>query len=58
MTEAAKRFSLVNADLLATEQASITVGLAELEGDDALEDLITRADQAMYGERQRRTDYA
>lgn len=53
MAEAAKRFSLVNADLGAEHQASITVGLAELEADDALADLIARADEAMYGERQR-----
>lgn len=53
MAEAAKRFSLVNADLEAEHQASVTVGLAELEADDALADLIARADEAMYGERQR-----
>lgn len=50
--EAAERFSLVNADLAATRQASVTVGLAELEPDDALEDLVSRADKAMYRERQ------
>ncbi len=50
--EAAARFSLVNADLAATRQASVTVGLAELEPDDALEDLVSRADEAMYRERQ------
>jgi diguanylate cyclase (GGDEF)-like protein len=53
MQGAAKRFSLVNADLAATQQASLTVGLAELAADDALEDLIARADQALYSERQR-----
>jgi GGDEF domain-containing protein len=52
MAEAAKRFSLVNADLEAEHQASVTVGLAELEADDALADLIARADAAMYSERQ------
>ena len=52
MAEAAKRFSLVNADLAATQKASVTVGLTELEADDALEDLIARADAAMYRERQ------
>ncbi|MFN2471168.1 MAG: diguanylate cyclase domain-containing protein [Gaiellaceae bacterium] len=51
MAEAAKRFSLVNADLAATHQASVTVGLTELAADDALEDLIARADEAMYRER-------
>lgn len=49
--EAVERFSLVNADLTATREASITVGLAELEPDDAVEDLIARADEAMYRER-------
>lgn len=53
MAEAAKRFSLVNADLAETHQASVTVGLAELEADDALEDLIERADKALYENRQR-----
>jgi diguanylate cyclase (GGDEF)-like protein len=51
MAEAAKRFSLVNADLAAARQASVTVGLTELEADDALGDLIARADEAMYRER-------
>jgi len=50
--EAAERFSLMNADLTATRQASVTVGLAELEAEDALEDLVARADEAMYRERQ------
>lgn len=50
--EAAKRFSLVNADLAGTKQASVSVGLAELKADDAVEDLIARADVAMYKERQ------
>lgn len=50
--EAAERFSLVKADLAAKQQASITVGFAELEAGDALQDLIARADEAMYGQRQ------
>ncbi len=50
IAEAAKRFSLVNADL-AAHQASVTVGLAELEADDGVADLIKRADEAMYRER-------
>lgn len=49
---AAERFSLVNADLTATRQASVTVGLADLEPEDAVEDLIARADEAMYRDRQ------
>ena len=53
MAEAAERFSRVNAELAATGQASVTVGLAELEADDALEELVARADQALYRERQR-----
>jgi diguanylate cyclase (GGDEF)-like protein len=54
MAEAAKRFSLVNADLAATQKASVTVGLTELKGDDGVEELIGRADAAMYKARQRR----
>jgi diguanylate cyclase (GGDEF)-like protein len=50
--EAARRFALVNADLGAM-QGSITVGLAEREGEDSLEDLIARADAALYQERER-----
>lgn len=50
--EAAERFALVNTDLTATRQASVTVGIAEFEAEDALEDLIARADEAMYTERQ------
>ena len=53
MADAATRFSRVNADLAATRQASVTIGLAELEADDSLEDLVARADQALYRERQR-----
>jgi diguanylate cyclase (GGDEF)-like protein len=54
MKEAAKRFLLVNADLAETQQASVTVGLAELKGDDSLKDLIMRADEALYRDRQQR----
>lgn len=53
MAEAAKRFSLVNADLETTQKASVTVGLTELKGDDGVQELIGRADAAMYKERQR-----
>lgn len=49
--DAAKRFTLVNADLAASDHASVTIGFTELEADDALEDLIARADDAMYTER-------
>lgn len=51
-TEAAERFSLVNADLASHHQASVTVGFAELQADDALTDLVARADEAMYTARQ------
>ncbi len=51
MAEAVKRFTLVNADLAAAHEASVTVGLTELEADDAVVDLIARADEAMYRER-------
>jgi diguanylate cyclase (GGDEF)-like protein len=51
MPQAAKRFSLVNADLSRLDQASVSVGIAELHADDAPEDLIARADQAMYRQR-------
>lgn len=50
---ASERFSLVNTDLAAAQQGSVTVGLAELQPDDAVEDLIARADEAMYTERRR-----
>ena len=49
--EATTRFSLVNADLATSHQASITVGLTELHEHDGMRDLIERADQAMYAER-------
>jgi diguanylate cyclase (GGDEF)-like protein len=49
---AAERFELVKADLAATQQAFVTVGLAEVEADDGLDELILRADEALYRERQ------
>lgn len=45
---AAERFELVKADLAAARQALVTIGLAELEADDGLEELIVRADEALY----------
>ena len=54
MSEAARRFEAVNADLAETEDGSITVGLAELESEDSLGDVIARADEALYRERQRK----
>ncbi len=50
---AAARFVLVKADLAATQQASVTTGLAEVEADEVLDELIVRADQALYRERPR-----
>lgn len=49
--QVAERLALVKVDLAANAQASITVGLTELEGNDRVEDLIGRADAAMYEER-------
>ena len=54
LEDAAQRFLLVKADLTHNQQASVTVGLAELKEDDLLEDLIRRADEAMYIDRQQR----
>lgn len=52
LAQAAVRFSLVKADLASAHQASVTVGLTALEAEDALEDIVARADEAMYEERQ------
>lgn len=52
VTEAAKRFALVNADLAAGRQASISVGLTQLEPEDDLHDMVLRADEEMYEQRQ------
>ena len=52
--EVARRFTQVNADLAENQQASVTVGLAKLEGDDSLENLIDRADAELYKQRQQR----
>jgi diguanylate cyclase (GGDEF)-like protein len=54
LEESLARFALVNADLGRVHGASVTVGLAELDGDDSLEELIARADAALYEERERR----
>ncbi len=52
--EAALRFEVANASLAVNRDASISVGLAELDADDSLVDLIARADAAMYQVRQTR----
>jgi len=55
MADVAKRLSLVNAVLAeAPEKASVSVGLAELESEDSPEDLVARADTALYRVRQLR----
>jgi len=59
MAEAAKRFALVHADLTkAAEPGSVTIGLAELRHDDSVDDLVARADAALYRERQTRRNRA
>lgn len=55
LAEAAERFRLVNVDLASSRQASVTAGMAELRADDRLEDLIQRADEALYRERRARS---
>jgi diguanylate cyclase (GGDEF)-like protein len=53
VAEATRRFTLVTAALAeAPEHGSVTVGVAELHADDSLEDLIARADAALYRARQ------
>jgi diguanylate cyclase (GGDEF)-like protein len=50
--DATKRLAVVNAALArAPEPASVTVGIAELEPGDSAEDLLARADAALYRER-------
>ena len=54
VAQASRRFLLVRSDLARVEHASVTVGLAELRSDDSLEDLISRADAALYRKREPR----
>jgi diguanylate cyclase (GGDEF)-like protein len=54
MEQAANRLLLVNADL-AGNRGSITAGLAELKENDSLEDIVRRADEALYRQRQQRS---
>jgi diguanylate cyclase (GGDEF)-like protein len=50
--DAAARLALVNTALAeAPKPASITVGVAELQPNDSIEDLLARADAALYRER-------
>jgi diguanylate cyclase (GGDEF)-like protein len=53
-SETARRFEMVRAELAEAGQGSITVGLAELRPQDSVEDLIARADQALYRQRAER----
>lgn len=55
MQMAAQRFEAINADLAGTNHGSITFGLAELKPEDSLADLIARADEALYREREQQT---
>jgi diguanylate cyclase (GGDEF)-like protein len=53
--DAADRIALVNEALAQLpERGSVTVGLAELQEGDSPEDLVARADAALYQERGRR----
>jgi diguanylate cyclase (GGDEF)-like protein len=54
MAEAAKRFEAINEDLGKTDHGSITVGLAEMGPEETIPDLIARADQALYEQREQR----
>lgn len=55
VNDAAERFARINGDLAATAEASVAYGLAELETDDSLADLIIRADSVMYANRYQRS---
>lgn len=51
--DAAARFDRVSVALAdGPEASSVTVGLAELEADDTIEELLARADAALYAQRQ------
>jgi len=51
--QAADRFSVINADLAASTHASITAGIAQLNDDESLDDLIANADAALRAQRLR-----
>ncbi len=53
LVEAEKRFAEVNAGLAAEQHASVSVGLAQLEAVDTVEELIRRADADLYRRRGR-----
>jgi diguanylate cyclase (GGDEF)-like protein len=54
VNDAAERFARINEDLAASDEASVAFGLAELEAEDSLTDLISRADALMYANRFKR----
>ena len=55
MAETTERLALITAALAdASEHGSVTVGLAQLQPGDSPEDLVARADAALYRERQAR----
>ena len=56
LEEVVKRFALVNVNLASKRNASASAGMAELGADDSLEDLIRRADEALYEGRRSRRD--
>ncbi|MDQ3628642.1 MAG: diguanylate cyclase [Actinomycetota bacterium] len=55
LATATERFLLINSDLAAASHGSCTAGLAELEAQDSLDDLIERADAALRAERRQRS---
>ena len=56
LAEAEERLAAVNTVLTAfPAHASVTTGLADLQADDSLEDLIARADSALYLQRHQGT---
>jgi diguanylate cyclase (GGDEF)-like protein len=48
---AVERFEGIKEDLFLNQEGSITVGLAEMRLEDSLEELVARADRALYHER-------
>jgi len=54
LLRASQRFRLINADLAKHGGSSVSVGLAALDSNDTLEDLIDRADAVLLAERRSR----
>jgi diguanylate cyclase (GGDEF)-like protein len=55
LDDTVERFALVNDSLIEKHDASVTAGVAQLQPGDQLQDLIERADAALYTARERRT---